>query len=57
MNIREVYSHLNGQEFILVHHASVWTQLTEVVSLVDAEGCRVKESKEKRSLEEFSIVR
>lgn len=47
MRIREVYSHLNGREHILVHHPEMWSEVENVVASVDAEACRVKESREK----------
>ena len=50
MKIAETYSHLNGLEFLLVHHKGLWDELTRVVNGVDAEMCRTKESKEKRTM-------
>lgn len=47
MRIVERYSHLNGYEFLLVHHKSTWKEIERVVAGVDAEACRVKQSKEK----------
>jgi hypothetical protein len=47
MKIIEVYSHLNGQEHILVHQPKVWEEIEQVVASVDATAARVKESKEK----------
>lgn len=47
MRIVEEYSHLNGKEFMLVHHAELWTEIMEVVKAVDAAACRTKRSKEK----------
>jgi len=48
MRICASYSHLNGLEFLLVHKKSLWTQVQEVISHIDAESCRTKVSKEKR---------
>jgi hypothetical protein len=47
LRIIQVYSHLNGQEFILVHHAARWTEITTTIERVDAAACRTKLSKER----------
>ncbi len=47
MRIAETYSHLNGLEFLLVHHPQLWKEIQSVVSAVDAETCKTKVSKEK----------
>ena len=47
MNIIETYSHLNGLEFLLVHKPELWKEIKDVINSVDAEGCKVKVSKEK----------
>ncbi len=49
MNIAETYSHLNGLEFLLVHQPTLWNEIQSVVSAVDANNCRTKVSREKRS--------
>jgi hypothetical protein len=46
MRIVEQYSHLNGWEHIMVHKPEVWTDITGVIGLIDAENCRTKVSKE-----------
>ncbi len=51
MKIIETYSHLNGLEFLLVHQPNLWEELIKVVALVDAEACKTKVSKEKRTLD------
>lgn len=48
MKIVEIYSHLNGQEHILVHKDALWSEITAVIATVDAEACRTKVSDEKR---------
>lgn len=48
MQISEVYSHLNGLEFLLVHKKSLWGEIQRVIKNVDAAACRTKVSKEKR---------
>lgn len=47
MRIVEVYSHMNGLEFLLVHHAARWEEIQGVVAAVDAAVCLTKESKER----------
>ena len=47
MRISAKYSHLNGEEYLLVHRAELWREVREVVKAVDAESCRTKVSREK----------
>jgi hypothetical protein len=47
MKIAQVYSHLNGLEFLLVHRPTLWKEIRDVIKEVDAEKCRTKISKEK----------
>lgn len=47
MRIRARYSHLNGEEFLIVHRNTLWMEIQEVVASVDAEACRTKVSREK----------
>ncbi len=49
MRIVEKYSHLNGEEFLLVHQPDLWAEVLAVIESVDAESCRTKVSKEKRT--------
>jgi len=49
MRIIETYSHLNGLEFLLVHKPDLWKEVATVVTAVDAESCKNKVSKEKRT--------
>lgn len=48
MRIVERYSHLNGEEFLLVHRPELWAEVLAVIESVDAEACRTKVSREKR---------
>jgi hypothetical protein len=48
MKIAKIYSHLNGLEYLLVHHKKLWEEVQSVVASVDAESCKTKVSKEKR---------
>ncbi|MCS7223926.1 MAG: restriction endonuclease [Armatimonadetes bacterium] len=47
MKVGEVYSHLNGLEFLLVHKPYLWQEILEVIKSVDALKCRTKVSREK----------
>lgn len=47
MRIVETYSHLNGLEFLLVHHPKLWKEIQSVIKAVDAGACRTKISKER----------
>lgn len=47
MKIAQTYSHLNGIEFLKVHHPRLWTEIRSVILSVDAAQCKTKESKEK----------
>lgn len=50
MQIVETYSHLNGLEYLLVHHPKLWKELQAVVKLVDSEAAKTKVSKEKTKM-------
>lgn len=47
MRVAARYSHLNGEEFLLVHHPDLWSEILEVIDAVDAEACRTKVSRER----------
>jgi len=46
MNVIEIYSHLNGLEYLLVHKPVLWAEILEVIEKVDAISLRTKISKE-----------
>ena len=48
MKIAQKYSHLNGEEYLIVHHNERYEEIKEVVASIDAEDLRTKISKEKR---------
>lgn len=50
MEIAKKHSHLNGEEWLLVHEPELHQEIMDCVELVDAEKCRTKISKEKRKL-------
>ncbi len=47
MQIIERYSHLNGWEHMQVHKPLTWTDIEEIVGLIDAEAIRTKKSEER----------
>ena len=47
MQIKARYSHLNGEEYLLVHRKHLWDEVQTVIAGVDAFACRTKPSKEK----------
>lgn len=47
MQIGAKYSHLNGEEYLLVHHQDIWSEVQEIISEVDAISCKTKVSREK----------
>lgn len=51
MRIVEQYSHLNGLEYLLVHKPQLWDEIQHVIAAIDAEACRTKVSKEKRTID------
>jgi hypothetical protein len=50
MKIVEFHSHLNGYEWLLVHHPLVWKELQKIVGSIDADEHKTKVSKEKRMI-------
>lgn len=48
MKIIVRYSHLNGEEHMLVHHPQLWKEVRDSIANVDAEKCKTKVSREKR---------
>lgn len=47
MRIEARYSHLNGEEYLIVHRRRLWEEVRDVIAGVDAFSCRTKVSKEK----------
>ena len=47
MEIKARYSHLNGEEYLLVHRPELWKEVQNVIAGVDASACRTKVSREK----------
>lgn len=48
MRIVQTYSHLNGLEFLIVHHNELLDEIKSAISTIDAELHRTKISKEKK---------
>jgi hypothetical protein len=48
MKIANIYSHLNGHEYLLVHKPGLWKEVEKVIAGIDGESCKTKVSKEKR---------
>ncbi|MDN3513808.1 MAG: hypothetical protein NG747_05345 [Candidatus Brocadia sp.] len=46
MRIVETYSHLNGEEYLLVKQPSLYQEIKDVLAQVDAAKCMTKKSKE-----------
>ena len=47
MRIGAKYSHLNGEEYLIVHKRELWQEVNDVIAAVDATVCKTKVSKEK----------
>lgn len=47
MEILGKYSHLNGEEYLIVHHKNIYKEILEIINTVDADRFRTKVSKEK----------
>ncbi len=50
MKIAQKYSHLNGEEYLIVHHNDLYKEIKQVISSIDANEFRTKVSKEKRKI-------
>jgi len=47
MRLVQTYSHLNGEEYLLVHHKPAYEEIKKVIQAVDAFKCQGKRSREK----------
>jgi hypothetical protein len=47
MKIVKKYSHLNGEEFLIVHKKELYEEIVSIIDLVDASRFKTKQSKEK----------
>ena len=48
MKIAKTYSHMNGEEYLIVHHQALYDEIKQVIANVDAQACKTKVSKEKK---------
>ncbi len=42
MRITSKHSHMNGEEYLLVHKPKLWQEICDAISSVDAEACKTK---------------
>jgi hypothetical protein len=47
MKIAQKYSHLNGEEYLIVHHKKLYQEIIDVIEGINAAKLMTKESKEK----------
>jgi len=47
MKIAKTFSHINGEEYLIVHHKRLYKEIKDVIASIDAESCKTKISKEK----------
>jgi hypothetical protein len=49
MRIVGKYSHLNGEEYLCSHHKDIYDEISEIIAIINAEKCKTKISKERKS--------
>jgi hypothetical protein len=47
MKIAQKYSHLNGEEYLIVHHKNLYKEIVETIESIDSSKFLLKKSKEK----------
>lgn len=47
MKLTQKYSHLNGEEYLIVHHKKLYREIERIVANIDASKYKTKKSKEK----------
>ncbi|MBW7843348.1 MAG: BglII/BstYI family type II restriction endonuclease [Ignavibacteriaceae bacterium] len=50
MKIAKKYSHLNGEEYLIVHHNDLYKEIKQVITSIDANNFRTKISREKKKI-------
>ena len=50
MKIAQSYSHLNGEEYLIVHHKKLYQEIKDVINNINADDYRTKVSKEKLAI-------
>jgi len=53
MKIAQKYSHLNGEEYLLIHHKNEYDEIKKVVESIDANVHRIKKSKESTKKDQY----
>lgn len=53
MKIAQKYSHLNGEEYLIVHHKPIYDEIVRIIQSINAESCRTKLSKEHKKIGEI----
>ena len=48
MRISAKYSHMNGEEYLIVHRRDIWQEVQDIIAGVDAEICKTKVSAESK---------
>lgn len=48
MKVAQKYSHLNGEEYLLVHHKPIYDEIVNIIQSINAEACKTKRSEEVR---------
>lgn len=48
MKIAKKYSHLNGEEYLIVHHNNLYSEIKKIIKSINAESFKTKISKEKK---------
>ena len=56
MRVVKKFSHLNGEEFLLVHKKALYEEILQVISEVDGNKFKTKVSEEKRRVENYFII-
>ncbi len=50
MKIAQKYSHLNGEEYLIVHHNNLYKEIKEVIASIDGKKFKTKISQEKTKI-------
>ena len=50
MKIAQKYSHLNGEEYLIVHHPGLYQEISDIIAGIDANLFRTKISKERTKI-------
>ena len=56
MKITQKYSHLNGEEYLIVHHQDLYEEIIGVIAGINANDFRTKVSKEKLKLVKYYFL-